>query len=96
MTVDFFNHDTKYTDVAHTFQPKFDTIFSFKNNVDDFYLKYLTTDSILVEVFAIMGGENNKSDKIGEAKLPLTDILERNTGVLAQNITKEGFGGSIG
>ena len=83
VTVDFFNHDTKYTDVANGFKPQFDTIFSFKNNVDDFYLKYLTTDFIIVEIFAVITGSSSRTEKIGEAKLPLTDVLDKNTGVLA-------------
>lgn len=74
--------------MATGYKPQFDTIFSFKNTVDDFYLKYLTTDSILVEIFTIKGGGNNKSEKIGEARLPLEAILQKNTGVQAQDIIR--------
>jgi len=41
MTIDFFNHDTANTDMTTGYEPDIDTIFSFKNNVDSFYLKYL-------------------------------------------------------
>ena len=75
MTVDFFNHDTKNTNVAQGYEPQFDTVFSFKNNVDDFYLNYLGKESILAEFFAIKGGSEKKSEKIGEAKLPLSRVL---------------------
>jgi len=48
----------------------------------------LTTDSVLVEVFTIKGGGNNKSEKIGEARLPLDAVLQKNTGVQAQDIIR--------
>lgn len=51
MAVDFFNHDTKTTDLSTSEAPVFNTLFTFKNTVDDFYLKHLATDTILVDVF---------------------------------------------
>jgi len=43
--------------------------------VDDFYLNYLGKESVLAEFFAIKGGSEKKSEKIGEAKLPLSRLL---------------------
>ena len=37
-TVDFYNHDTKSTDLAEGFDANYSTQFAFKNNVDDFYI----------------------------------------------------------
>ena len=51
LAVDFYNHDTKTTDLADGDDPRFDTLFSFKNTVDDFYLSHLEKDTILVDVF---------------------------------------------
>ena len=34
-------------------EPIYNTLFSFKNTVDDFYIKYLEKDSILVDFFYI-------------------------------------------
>ena len=31
LAVDFYNHDTKNTDMAEGFEPKYNTLFSFKN-----------------------------------------------------------------
>ena len=56
VTFDFFNHDTKNTDISNGYEPEIDTIFSFKNNVDDFYLNYLGKECILAEVFTVKGG----------------------------------------
>ena len=41
LAVDFYNHDTKTTDLASSDSPVYNTLFSFKNLVDDFYLNYL-------------------------------------------------------
>ena len=38
LTVDFYNHDSKQTDAVETFEPVYNTLFSFKNQVDDFYI----------------------------------------------------------
>lgn len=77
VTLDFFNHDTKNTDMATGYEPDIDTIFSFKNNVDSFYLKYLQREHILAELFIVrgIGGAGKHSVKIAEAKLPLSPLL---------------------
>ena len=46
ITLDFFNHDTRNTDMITGYDPKFKTLFSFKNAVDDFYLKHLHQETI--------------------------------------------------
>lgn len=76
MTLDFFNHETKHTDSQGGFNPEFDTIFSFKNVVDEFYLKYFEKNHVLIEVFAIKTNGPKTSEKIGEAKLPLSAVLQ--------------------
>jgi len=43
LTIEYFDHDTKVTDVCEGFTPNYATQFSFKNVVDDFYIKYLET-----------------------------------------------------
>ena len=51
LAVDFYNHETKSTDMAEGFEPIYNTLFSFKNTSDDFYIQYLKKDYILVDVF---------------------------------------------
>ena len=53
LALDFYNHDTKSTDMTIGVEPIYNTLFSFKNTVDDFYIKYLEKDSILVDFFYI-------------------------------------------
>jgi len=51
LSVDFYNHDSKNTDMTESYEPVVNTLFSFKNVVDDFYIKHLEQDHILVDVF---------------------------------------------
>lgn len=41
VTFDFFVNETKHTELKEGYDPSFDTIFCFKNRVDDFYIKHL-------------------------------------------------------
>lgn len=63
-------------------------MFSFKNPVDDFYLKYLKTEHILVEVYVVRGsGLGKETVKVGESKLPLSPLLEPgHAGIQVQKI----------
>ena len=86
LAVDFFNHDTKSTDVTMGLEPIFNTLFSFKNSVDDFYIKFLEKDAILVDIFYIpKPSDRSKANKqqisgaikLGVAKLPLNKLIEK-------------------
>jgi hypothetical protein len=59
----------------------YNTLFSFKNTVDDFYLKHLDNDSSLIDFFAIPFATVDSSRaagaiKIGTARLPLHKLIE--------------------
>lgn len=82
LAVDFFNHDSKNTDLTEGFNPIYATRFSFKNHVDDFYIKHLEKDSILVDVFLVPPVSKNSvgetpARKIGSARLPLHRLLSK-------------------
>ena len=81
VTLAFFDHDTKHTDINSGYEPSFNTIFSFKNKVDDFYLKYLQNEYVIAEVFAVKGSGAKVTEKIGEAKLPLVKVLMSDHGI---------------
>ena len=53
LAVDFYNHDTKHTDYCEGFEPVYNTLFSFKNSLDNFYLKHLEKDSVLIDIFVL-------------------------------------------
>ena len=67
VTLDFLNHNTQHTDMQAGYQPEFETIFSFKNTVDDFYIKYLEKNCIVAEIFTVTTQGNKISKKIGVA-----------------------------
>lgn len=83
LAVDFYNHDSKSTDMTEGFEPMFNTLFSFKNMVDDFYVKHLERDSILVDVFLVQtttsqnATQNSVAQKLGSARLPLHKLLDK-------------------
>lgn len=86
IAVDFFNHDTKTTDMTIGIEPIYNTLFSFKNSVDDFYIKFLEKDTIVVDIFYIPKGQRGQQSqanvatsavKLGVAKLPLNKLLEK-------------------
>lgn len=52
LAVDFYNHDTKYTDVKSGADPVYNTLFSFKNSMDAVYNNYIQSDSIVVDVIS--------------------------------------------
>lgn len=56
LAVDFFNHDTKTTDMTIGIEPIYNTLFSFKNTADDFYIKFLEKDTVVVDIFYIPKG----------------------------------------
>jgi hypothetical protein len=76
VTFDFFVNETKNTELKEGYEPSFDTIFCFKNKVDDFYIKNLIESHIKVEVYAVRGSGKKTTIKIGEARLPLVVLIE--------------------
>jgi hypothetical protein len=85
--VDFFNHETKHTDLAGGFEPQYRTQFRFKNNVDDFFISQLEKNSIQVDIFL---SRAQNALKIGTAKLPLSKLLDKDHSFQAQEIMFEG------
>lgn len=79
MTVEFYINELKHTEVHHGYNPQFNTIFCFKNTVDDFFLNYLDKNSIKAEIFAVRGTSQKITEKIGQAELPLEILLKEGT-----------------
>eukprot|EP00347_Sterkiella_histriomuscorum_P001912 403370193 len=87
VTVDFYNHETRTTELAEGFEPNYSTQFSFKNNVDDFYVGFIEKNYIIVEFFL---SRAQNALKIGSAKLLLSTLLEKDSTFQAQEIMHEG------
>ena len=98
LAVDFYNHDTKNTDMTFGLEPIYNTLFSFRNTVDDFYIKYLERDIILIDIFYIPKSPPGQQKlatgalKLGSAKLPLNKLLEQDYSFQAQEIVHIGEG----
>lgn len=73
-TVEFFDHDVKATDVNKGLEPAYSTLFSFKNKVDDYYIEFLQTNRIKLELFL---NKSQKAKKIGFANVALRELIER-------------------
>lgn len=71
-------------------EPVYNTLFSFKNTVDNFYIKFLEKETILVDIFYIpkarKGGASSGAIKLGSAKLPLHKLLDKDYSFQAQEI----------
>ena len=76
VTVDFFNHETKHSSLAEGFEPSYQTQFSFKNAVDDFYIQYLEKNIMLLEFFVTRA---QNAVRVGSAKVLLGKLLERDS-----------------
>ena len=53
LSVDFYTHESKQSDRFTGFQPVINTLFSFKNRIDDFYANYIDTEFMNVDVLAL-------------------------------------------
>ena len=73
-TVEFYDHDTKATDVTTGLQPAYSTLFSFKNKVDDYYIQYLQSHRVKLELFL---NKSQRVKKIGFANIVLRELIER-------------------
>lgn len=81
VSVDFYNHDSKSGDQCETWEPIYNTLFSFKNVVDDFYIQHLEKECIIVDVFGVPPPTTDDRHaigviKIGTARLPLARLID--------------------
>lgn len=76
VTIDFYNHDTRNSELSEGFDANYQTQFSFKNQVDNFYLQYLENNTATLEFF-ITRAQN--AIKIGSAKIVLRTLIEKDT-----------------
>jgi len=54
LAIDFFNHESLVTEAVDGYETDYKHYrFNFKNNVDDFYLRFIEKDFIMVDVFMI-------------------------------------------
>jgi protein fantom len=78
VTTDFYNHDTETSQIAEGFKPLYNTQFSFKNKIDDFYVQFLQKQTLKLDVYI---SKNNAAIHLGRAEVFLREIVERETAV---------------
>jgi len=74
VSVDFFNHDTETSQAAEGYRPLYNTQFSFKNRIDDFYLQFLQKNCLKLDVYI---SKNNAAIHLGHAEVYLRELVER-------------------
>ena len=78
VTLDFYNHDTETSQLAEGYKPLYNTQFSFKNRVDDFYVQYLQRNTLKMDVYI---SKNNAAVHLGRAEINLREMVEREVAV---------------
>lgn len=75
LTVDFYNHDTQSSNIVEGLRPFFNFQIGYRLMVDDFFLRYLETDSFKVEIYASIGSDITL---LGYVAVPLKDLVIKN------------------
>ena len=78
ITVDFYNHDTETSQLAEGYRPLYNTQFSFKNRVDDFFVQFLQKNTMKLDIYI---SKNNAAIHLGYAEIFLRELIERETAV---------------
>ena len=81
--VNFFNHDTKTTEMCQGYRPKYGTQISFKNKIDSFYIQYLSKNRVQLLIYLAEGGKN--AVQLGTCETLLSDLVYR------ENIMSDGI-----
>jgi hypothetical protein len=76
VTLDFYNHDTETSQLVEGYRPLYNTQFSFKNRVDDFYVQYMQRNTLKMDVYI---SKNNAAVHLGHAEINLRELLDRET-----------------
>jgi hypothetical protein len=60
--------------MAEGLRPNYQTQFSFKNRIDDFYVTFLQKQSLKMDLYMSM---NNSAVHLGRCEILLKDLIER-------------------
>jgi len=82
--VNFYDHDTKTTEMCQGYRPKYHSQISFKNKIDSFYIQYLSKNRVKLLIYLAEGGKN--AVQLGTCETLLSDLVYR------ENIMSDGLG----
>ena len=77
VTIDFYNHDTETSQLAEGYRPLYNTQFSFKNRIDDFFVQFLQKNTLKLDVYL---SKNNAAVHLGRAEISLRELVESGGG----------------
>jgi len=75
LVVDFYEHEPQTSDVVQGVKPRLDTSFQFVVAVDNFFIGYMNSRNVIVEVNKVNGLDYSV---IGAAEIPLRQMLSEN------------------
>ena len=76
IAISFYDHETQATDVISGFGPSYATQFAFRNKFDDFYMEYLDTHVLRLEIYLSSAA---KPQLIGFSTILLKELLVLDT-----------------
>eukprot|EP00618_Florenciella_parvula_P035425 CAMPEP_0119482828 /NCGR_PEP_ID=MMETSP1344-20130328/10518_1 /TAXON_ID=236787 /ORGANISM="Florenciella parvula, Strain CCMP2471" /LENGTH=1126 /DNA_ID=CAMNT_0007517281 /DNA_START=194 /DNA_END=3571 /DNA_ORIENTATION=+ len=71
--IDFFNFESEATPVLEGRKPQYDFASTYRINMDDFFLKFLATQTLVIELSQVQGAD---FELIGRAAIPLFSLLQ--------------------
>ena len=74
-TIDFYNHETQHSNIAVGIKTQYKFQVCFKVTVDEFFVQFLNTGQIKIEIYAAVQTEPLK---IGQALIPLNQLIKMN------------------
>ena len=75
ITSDFYNHDTQHTNISEGVIPNYNFQMTYKVQIDQFFVQYLETNSIKIDVYGAIGTD---AVKLGSANIKLNDLIIEN------------------
>jgi hypothetical protein len=75
--VDFYLHETQTTNLISGSRPVYNLQLSFKVVVDEHFIYYLESDSLLIDIYYV---KDNVQALLGKGKLPLSELIKIENG----------------
>jgi hypothetical protein len=73
VTVDFYDHATKTTELTQGFRPQYKSQFSFRSEMNSFYVEYLSKSKMRLEVHLANAG--SKAVLLGACDVLLSELV---------------------
>lgn len=87
-SIDFYDHDTKTTEIKQGYNPVFKSHFQFKSRMDSFYVQYLSSKKAKLDLYLADTGSDKgpKGVLLGSAEILLSELVFRD-GFMTQGMS---------